>query len=225
VEEPGAVSHQLASVATGQDRLGKTVTSEMTCTLMTKDNRPLGQGVSGRKTQQVVGGTVLRHNKKGELRGIHPKLTETTAIDRTTPEENPLTTGIAGCHNARTGRTLEIRSASEECDSKRKFGRVAGRRGGVPSERIARSDECAASVAVSGRQSGYSVPLHHGRRNTCIQTGKPLETAEDDPGSLDGTQDEPGAGAAAVKRDAVKGLISREAAICGYWAVKRAGSW
>ena len=29
-----------------------------------------------------------------------------TAIDTATPKENPLTVGVAGCHNARTGRTL-----------------------------------------------------------------------------------------------------------------------
>ena len=63
---------------------------------------------------------------------------------------------------------------------------------GVSLERIARSDECTAGLAVPGHQPGYAVPVHHRGRNTCFQIRKSLETKEDNPGSVDGTQDESG---------------------------------
>src|SRR5208282_4239312 len=74
----------------------------------------------------------------------------------------------------------------------------------VSRERIARSDERTASVPVFGHQPGYSVPVHHRGRNTCIQARQSLETKEDDPGPLDGTQDEPSGGKAPL------GLLRRE---------------
>src|SRR5258708_39483365 len=67
---------------------------------------------------------------------------------------------------------------------------------GVPRERIARSDESTTGVAVSGNQPGHVVPVHHRRRNTCIQARKSLETQKDDPRQVDGTQDEPSGGEA-----------------------------
>src|SRR5215467_9332510 len=86
---------------------------------------------------------------------------------------------------------------------------------------IARSNECKAGVAVSGYQPGYALPLHYGRRNTRVQAWQPLETAENDSGSLDGTENEPVCRETQVVRRAGQERVG-ERPQWGYLAVRRA---
>src|SRR5712692_7478280 len=91
---------------------------------------------------------------------------------------------------------------------------------GVLGERIVRSQEYSASVAVLGSIPGHALSLHHRRGDTGVQTGEPLEVSENNTRPLDGTEDEPGA------REEALGDVpgtERGAAICS--AEGKASSW
>ena len=100
-----------------------------------------------------------------------PKITH---ILRTTAGVKRLTVAVSGWDNADTGWVSDFSVQVRERVSSEKFGRVFVSRFQAVAkmtvvgvafhrERISRSDECAASVAVSGHQPGHALSLHHRR--------------------------------------------------------------